>query len=222
MKILALSTLLALGAAAAELPMPVGGGSYAVPVTSLQAARFRSTVRQEHDFSCGSAAVATLLTWHYDTPVSEQEVFSAMYASGDQQTIRREGFSLLDMKRYLARRGFIADGYVQPLHKLAEAGYPAIVRIVENGYLHFVVIKGIDSERVLLGDPAGGTRAMRRAAFEAAWPDKLLFVIHNWPGQPHFNLKADWSVAPRAPLGEAINRSSLTDLTVPKNGSGNF
>lgn len=222
MKLLALTMWLALGAGAAELPMPVGGGSYALPVTSLQAARFRSTVRQEHDFSCGSAAVATLLTWHYDTPVSEQEVFSAMYTSGDQQTIRREGFSLLDMKRYLARRGFIADGYLQPLDKLAQAGYPAIVRIVENGYLHFVVIKGIDGERVLLGDPAGGTRAMRRDAFEVVWPDKLLFVIHNWPGQPQFNLKADWTVAPRAPLGEAINRASLTDLTLPKNGSGNF
>jgi predicted double-glycine peptidase len=27
------------------------------------------------------------------------------------------------------------------LHKLAEAGFPAIVRLVENGYLHFVVVK---------------------------------------------------------------------------------
>lgn len=208
-------------ASAAELPAPAGG-SYAVPVTSLQAARFRSVVRQQHDFSCGSAAVATLLTWHYHTPVTEQEVFSVMYAHGDQPTIQREGFSLLDMKRYLAHRGFIADGYLQPLHKLAEARLPAIVRIVENGYLHFVVIKGLDGDRVLLGDPAGGTRAMRRAAFEAMWPDKLLFVIHNWPGKPDFNLPADWRIAPRAPLGEAINRASLTDITLPKNGSGNF
>jgi predicted double-glycine peptidase len=221
MKILIL-LMLALSASAADLPAPNGGGSFAVPVTSLQAARFRSTVRQQYDFSCGSAALATLLTWHYHTPVSEAEVFDAMYALGDQQKIQREGFSLLDMKRYLAQHGFIADGYLQPLHKLAQAGYPAIVRIVENGYLHFVVIKGVDDERVLLGDPAGGTRALRRDAFDAMWPYKLLFVIHNWPGQPQFNLQADWSTVPRAPLGEAINRSSLTDITLSKNGSGNF
>lgn len=212
--------MLALGAQATELPVP--SGSYALHVTSLKEARFRSTVRQQFDFSCGSAAVATLLSYHYGRPVTEQQVFNAMYAQGDQQKIQREGFSLLDMKRYLAQQGFIADGYMQPLHKLAEAGFPAIVRLVENGYLHFVVIKGMDEQRVLIGDPAGGTRAMRRDAFEAAWPDRLLFVIHHWSGKPLFNQASDWSVAPRAPLGDAINRSSLTDITLPKNGSGNF
>jgi predicted double-glycine peptidase len=207
--------------AAAELP-GVAGGGYTLPVTSLKAARFRSTVRQQDDFSCGSAALATLLSYHYDTPVTERQVFAAMYAAGDQPKIRREGFSLLDMKRYLAQQGFIADGYLQPLQKLAEAGLPAIVRIVENGYLHFVVVKGIEDERVLLGDPSGGTRAMRRAEFEAMRPDRLLFVIHNGVGRPRFNQQADWSVAPRAPLGEAISRSSLTDITLFKNGSGNY
>jgi predicted double-glycine peptidase len=218
-----LSLMLACGAAtAADLPALNGGGNYALHVTSLKEARFRATVHQRFDFSCGSAAVATLLSYHYDRPVTEEQVFSAMYQQGDQKKIQREGFSLLDIKRYLAQQGFTADGFFQPLHKLAEAGLPAIVRIVENGYMHFVVIKGVDEQRVLIGDPAGGTRAMRRDAFDAAWVDKLLFVIYKWPGKPHFNQQVDWSVAPRAPLGEAINRSSLTDITLPKNGSGNF
>ncbi|MYM67785.1 peptidase C39 [Pseudoduganella sp. FT55W] len=221
MKIIPL-LLLALSAQAADLPALNGGGSYALHVTSVKEARFRSTVRQHFDFSCGSAAVATLLSYHYDTPVSEEAVFNAMYAHGDQPRIQREGFSLLDMKRYLAQIGFSADGFMQPLNKLAEARLPAIVRVAENGYWHFVVIKGVDDERVLIGDPAGGTRAMRRDAFEAAWPDRLLFVIHHWKGQPHFNQANDWNVAPRAPLGEAIERSSLTNITLPKNGSGNF
>jgi predicted double-glycine peptidase len=221
MKTIALLMLVcSVHADAAELPVP--NGSYTLHVTSLKEARFLSTVRQQFDFSCGSAAVATLLSYHYNRPVSEQQVFNAMYAQGDQQKIQREGFSLLDMKRYLAQQGLVADGFVQPLHKLAEAGFPAIVRLVENGYLHFVVIKGIDEQRVLIGDPAGGTRAMRRDAFEAAWPDRLLFVIHGWAGKPLFNLPDDWRVAPRAALGEGISRSSLTDITLPKNGSGNF
>jgi hypothetical protein len=63
---------------------------------------------------------------------------------------------------------------------------------------------------------------MRREAFEAMRADRLLFVIHNWPGQPHFNQQTDWGVAPRAPLGEAINRASLADITLFKNGSGNY
>ncbi|MRW83996.1 peptidase C39 [Pseudoduganella sp. FT26W] len=219
--ILLLAAIGASPALAADLP-GIGGAGFTLPVTSLKEARFRSTVRQQHDFSCGSAAVATLLSYHYDTPVTEEQVFSVMYAQGDQPTIQREGFSLLDMKRYLAQRGFVADGYRQPLDKLAEARFPAIVRIVENGYMHFVVVKGVDAQRVLIGDPAGGTRALRRDAFDAMWPDRLLFVIHNWVGQPRFNQAAEWQLAPQAPLDTGIGRGSLTDLTLPKNGSGNY
>jgi predicted double-glycine peptidase len=109
MKTIAL-LLLACSAHAAELPLP--NGSYTLHVTSLKEARFRSTVRQQFVTSCGSAAVATLLTYHYNTPVTEQQVFNAMYA-GRPAKIQREGFSLLDMKRYLAQQGFLADGYMR-------------------------------------------------------------------------------------------------------------
>jgi hypothetical protein len=122
-------------------------------VTSLREARFRTTIRQQYDFSCGSAAVATLLTFQYGFPVNEETVFANMYVNGDQAKIRSEGFSLLDMKRFLESRGFLADGYELPLSKLEEAQIPAIVLIVENGYHHFVVIKGIKGDRVLIGDP---------------------------------------------------------------------
>lgn len=207
---------------AAALDLPAAGASYAVPVVNLKALRFRSTVHQQYDFSCGSAALATLLSYHYRFPVSEQQVFSAMYAQGDQARIRREGFSLLDMKRYLAAQGFTADGFELPLSKLVEAGYPAIVLVSERGYLHFVVIKGLADGRVLLGDPATGTRAVSQAAFEAVWRNRLLFVIHGWRGAVQFNLRADWSVAPRVPLGEGVDRGSLAGVTLPKNGDGNF
>lgn len=198
------------------------GASYQLPVTSMKAARFRTTVRQQYDFSCGSAALATLLTYHYGHPLSEQQAFTGMFTKGDQAKIRREGFSLLDMKRYLAELGFIADGYELPLEKLAEAGYPAIVVINENGYHHFVVVKGLERDRVLLGDPAGGTRAVSRATFEANWIGRLLFVIHGWHGAIQFNQQADWRVAPRAVLGDAISRAGLADITLFKNGSGDF
>jgi predicted double-glycine peptidase len=205
----------------ADIPV-IGAVNYALPVTSLKAARFRTTVRQQYDFSCGSAAIATLLTYHYGHPVTEQQVFAAMFAQGDQARIRREGFSLLDMKSYLAQQGFIADGYQLPLEKLNEARYPAIVLLSENGYHHFVVVKGLEGGRVLLGDPAGGTRAVSRAAFDANWQGKLLFVIHGWNGPVGFNQQADWAVAPRAVLGDAISRASLANITLPKNGRGDF
>ena len=55
-----------------------GGGSYTVSVISWRDIPFRSVVRQQYDYSCGSAAVATLLRHHYGITVPENEVFQSM------------------------------------------------------------------------------------------------------------------------------------------------
>lgn len=200
----------------------LGQGSVRLPLTSLREGRIASTLIQQYDFSCGSAALATLLTHHYGIPTTEQAVFEYMFATGDQAKIQQEGFSLLDMKRYLAQWGMQADGFALELDKLNEARTPAIVLINENGYQHFVVVKGLQQDRVLLGDPAQGTRAMPRAQFESMWPSRLLFVIHNRIGQGAFNLARDWQVAPRSPLAQGISRDGLSGITMPKHGVGDF
>ncbi len=207
---------------AAQNPLPAQLGDFAVPVASWRQARLAGTLLQQYDFSCGSAAVATLLTHHYGLPASESAVFERMYAQGDQDKIRREGFSMLDLKRALATYGLQADGFEQPLEKLQQAGLPAIVLITENGYQHFVVIKGLSGERVLIGDPAKGTRAMSRRAFDEVWRNRLLLVVHNRLEAARFNLAADWAAAPLSPLASVLSRESLTSVTLPKHGPGDF
>jgi predicted double-glycine peptidase len=223
--VLAISLCASVGAPlahAGEAVIPGTGGEYKVRTVSLKEARFRTTVRQQYDFSCGSAAVATLLTYQYGYPVTEQEVFQEMYLRGNQPKIRQEGFSLLDMKRFLEARGFLADGYELPLSKLEETQVPAIVLIVENGYHHFVVVKGVRGNRVLVGDPAMGTRALSREHFERIWDSNLLFVIHNRTDRARFNQYADWRVAPSGPYWMGVNRDSLFFTVMPKHGVGDF
>ncbi|AXL53266.1 peptidase C39 [Paraburkholderia caffeinilytica] len=198
------------------------GADYTLHVTSLKEARFKRTIRQQFDFSCGSAALATLLTYQYDSPVSEQQVFTEMFEHGDQEKIRRLGFSLLDIRNYLIARGFEADGYEAPLAKLEQTKTPAIVLIVEHGYHHFVVVKGVRNGRVLVGDPATGTRAMSQESFEEKWKDRVVFVIHNRHDQARFNDLRDWHVAPDAPLYTGISREGLFSVVVPKLGPGEF
>jgi len=199
-----------------------GSGRYALKVTSLKEARFRTTVRQQYDFSCGSAALATLLTHHYGTQVSEQSVFEAMYAQGDQQKIQREGFSLLDMKRYLRDQGYQADGFELPLDKLVESGLPAIVLIAEKNYHHFVVVKGMRNGRVLIGDPSTGARALSRETFESVWVNRLLFVVHNRQSQALFNANAEWQYAPPAPLASGLQSDALAIQALGKLGPNDF
>ncbi len=213
----------AMSAPASEIGMRVPqGGNFGVRVTSLKEARFKTTVPQQYDFSCGSAATATLLTYQYGVAVNEAQVFMRMYTVGDQAKIRKEGFSLLDMRRYLQSKGFEADGFELPLDKLAEEGMPAIVLLNDRGYRHFVVVKGLRNGRVLIGDPARGTRAMPRSRFEALWDNRVLFVIHNRRDLARFNQSRDWNTVPPAPMEMGILRDGLRNITVPKRGPGDI
>ncbi|MBI5162680.1 MAG: C39 family peptidase, partial [Magnetospirillum sp.] len=193
--IVALALACASPALAGEATLSIAGSTVTVPVVSLKEARFHTVVRQEHDFSCGSAAVATLLTHHYGRPTSEEEVFRDMYAAGDQEAIRRQGFSLFDMQRYLAVRGLRADGYRVPLDTLAEVAVPAVTLISTKGYSHFVVIKGIRGGEVLVGDPALGLKAMPKSEFEPIWQG-IVFVVRDDLDLAHhrFNQEAEWAV----------------------------
>lgn len=211
----------AVEAGSIDLPYAIGG-AYNVPVKSIKEGRFTATIRQQYDFSCGSAALATLLTHHYNYPVTEDKVFAEMFRKGDQAKIRREGFSLLDMKRYLEAHGFEADGFEEPVEKLAAANIPAIVLLNESGYNHFVVVKGLRDGRVLVGDPAGGTRAMTSSAFHKAWTNQIVFVISNRQDRAAFNVADDWQAAPTAPIAGAIGREGLSGIVIPKLGATDF
>ena len=199
------------------------GGSFNVKVTSLKEARFRTTIRQQYDFSCGSAALATLLTYHYEDQLGEPEVFKAMYDAGNQEKIKRDGFSLLDIKNYLQTRGYRADGFRTTLDKLAAIGVPAIVLINHNGYRHFVVVKGVTSSEVLLGDPSYGLRRMQRDKFESMW-NGLLFLIRNKANVAtrYFNRDRSWQVHARAPLGMALGNPELANVTWMLPGVNDF
>jgi hypothetical protein len=96
----------------------LGGGAATTNIESFQEKKYEATVPQQYDFSCGSAALATLLTYNYNIPVREPEVFRDMFDNGDKKVIAESGFSLLDIKNYLARRGLEANGYRAPLSKL--------------------------------------------------------------------------------------------------------
>ncbi len=194
--------------------MIAGGYSANIKVTSLKERRYLTTVRQQYDYSCGSAALATLLTFQYQNPVSEEAVFKEMWNRGDQEKIRREGFSLLDIKEYLQANGYDANGYIAPLDRLVDVGIPAIALINDHGYNHFVVIKGVQNDKVLLGDPSSGIRVVPRASFEKMRVNGILFVIVGNRDSAVFNARNDWKTRPGAPLGTAVSADNLANVTL--------
>lgn len=191
-----------------------GGGSFTISVTSWRDIPFRTVVRQQFDYSCGSAAVATLLLHHYGLDVREAQVFQSMYARGDQERIQRVGFSMLDMRGYLERIGFQADGLRLSLDRLAGLNLPAIALITHDNYRHFVVIKGVSADHVLVGDPTFGLQTYTRAEFEAVW-NGVVLAVRRAPEHaraPVYNEQSEWRPWAIAPVDEAPQAVSPSDL----------
>lgn len=196
-----------------------GGGDYVLAISSMQETRYAGVIRQQYDFSCGSAALATLLRFHYGYDVGEEQAFRGMWVRGDRDQIRKVGFSLLDMKRWLASRGLQADGYEVSLEAIAETGIPGIALIAIKNYRHFVVVKGVRNGEVLLGDPSTGLTVMRRSEFEKAW-NGIYFVLSEEPDRVRrtFGTPGQWAAYARAPIGfaqaEPVSQQALL-LTAP-------
>lgn len=197
-------------------------GDYALPVTSVESQRFAGVIRQRFDFSCGSAALATLLRYHYDFDVEEERAFRGMWARGDREQIRQVGFSLLDMKRWLASRGIEADGYQVTLDQIADTAVPGIALIAVKNYRHFVVVKGVRGQEVLLGDPSLGVTVMPRAEFTEAWNGIYFVLSGDQPlARTRFNQDGQWAAFARAPMGgrfsDPLSQQALM-LTAPFHG----
>jgi uncharacterized protein len=144
------------------------------PVKSLLEMRHEGVVVQNWDLSCGAAVLGTVLKHQYDDPVSERDIAKALigrdkYIDNPALVRAQEGFSLLDLKKYIDARGYSGIGYGELQLDDLIARAPIIVPVDANGYNHFVVFRGIWGNRVLVADPAWGNRTLTVDEFEAEW-----------------------------------------------------
>ncbi|EAR21773.1 Peptidase C39, bacteriocin processing [Nitrococcus mobilis Nb-231] len=129
---------------------------------------------QQWDLSCGAAALATILRYQHGDPVPEREIAKALmkrkeYIANPLLVRIRQGFSLLDLKRYVDQRGYEGIGYGKlKLQDLIERA-PIMVPLSLHGYNHFVVFRGVRRNQVLLADPAWGNRTMGIKRFKHVW-----------------------------------------------------
>lgn len=186
------------------------GTEFSFHVTSIRERRFKTVVMQQYDYSCGAAAIATLLTYTYGRPTPEQEPFVKMIENGDKEKIQQVGFSMLDMKHYLESTGYHAIGVKVTLDELKDLGVPGIALIEFKQYKHFVVIRAVDDRRVLLADPALGMQIIPRDEFEKMWDGVLLLNRDDADvARQNFNEQAFWAVRPPAPIGTMVGQNGL-------------
>lgn len=149
-------------AARVLLPTPVG--HIETQVRSWKTLRDELIVKQDKDYSCGAASVATLLNGQYGTHLSEEQVLMAL----DIGSVRA---SFDDIARAVPKLGFRAIGYAASFEQLTRLKIPVIVYLQHRKDDHFSVLRGVDRETgmVWLADSAQGNRLYSRNQFIKMW-----------------------------------------------------
>lgn len=161
------------------------------PARTVKDLRDQHLVRQRFDFSCGAAALATILRYGFNEPVTEADVLRQLFgllASDELPAVRRTGFSLLHLQRVAQARGHRAQGFRLSPDQLPQLGGPVIVFIEPRGYAHFAVLRGVSGDRVHLADPSRGNIRMPAYTFLDSWLQDdgrgIIFVVEPTTGLP--------------------------------------
>jgi predicted double-glycine peptidase len=172
---------------------------------TLKELRDRNVIKQQTDYSCGAAALATLMSYYFGDSTSEKDLLKQLQSglSEDQAAIKKlYGFSLLDLKNVAQEEGYQAAGFHLTMEQLKRLVAPVIVFVMPGGYHHFAVLRGVSGGRVFLADPARGNLRMSMARFASEW-DGTVFVL----GKPGEENLTDFPLA--LPRGDYIQPELL-------------
>jgi len=129
--------------------------------------------RQQAGFDCGSAALATLLSFYTDRAVEPDDlVRSQSFTTDEWQLVRREGFSLVQLAHMAAALKVKPSVTRLPSRALLSVPLPVLVYLRLPTGPHFSVLTGVAGQRVTLADPTQGALMWTLNQFLRAWaPD---------------------------------------------------
>ena len=131
-------------------------------VSNWKTLRDARVVKQDLDFSCGAASLATVLNEFYGQNITEEALLKAM-----GKTDARGSFA--DMQRALPSFGFTAQGFAANYEQLQSLKVPVVVYLKYRKDDHFSVLRGISADTVWLADSSLGNRTFSKAQFLSMW-----------------------------------------------------
>ncbi|HEY1609525.1 MAG TPA: C39 family peptidase, partial [Paraburkholderia sp.] len=149
-------------------------------IRSMKDIRYTSIVSQQFDYSCGAAALATLLKYGYGIDIPETELIRRMMVFSKPEIVVKNGFSMLDMKKFVETIGLRGRGFRVNTEALYHLQIPVMVLMNIDGYEHFVIVKHAEDGRIFIADPALGNRIVAEGDFAKMW-NGLVFAVLGKP-----------------------------------------
>jgi len=183
-----------------------------VPIKSWKTLRDARVVKQDRDFSCGAASLATLLNEQYKQHVTEEDFLKAMSKESDRASFE-------NMANVMPQFGFKAQGFAASWEQLTQLRMPVIVYLEHRKDEHFSVLRGISGNTAWLADPSLGNRTYSREQFLSMWETrgkgmenahlrgKFLAIL---PDRPDIEASDDFfTKEPRRQTASAVQQLSI-------------
>ncbi len=135
---------------------------------------------QKRDYSCGAAALATLVQYYWEDELTEDQILHELDVMLTREEIvdrLKNGLSLTDLRRVAVRFDYQASIGKLEFNKLAEAKVPLVIGIEIRDYKHFVVFRGTDGKYVYVADPARGNVRIPVWKFVESWQENAVLAV---------------------------------------------
>jgi predicted double-glycine peptidase len=168
--------------------------------------REENVVMQRHEYTCGAAAMATVLRYYWGDQVTENDVLAKLLkvlTPAEMQDRVKNGLSITDLRRAAEKLGYQASIGTLSFNRLTESRIPLVVPLKLKEFKHFVVYRGVADGRVYLADPVRGNVRPTVHEFLSEWQQHAVLAI----------AKPDVEPPPTSPISMHPEDTSLGTMT---------
>ncbi len=147
---------------------------------SWKAIRDQNIVKQQRDYSCGAAALATICRYYWGDPVTENQVLNVVQKNLKRDELKERfenGLAISDLRLAAVKLGYLSTIGRLSMEELQKVKIPIIVAIRLEETNHFVVVRGLANGWVFLADPARGNLRIPQFEFERIWIENAVLAV---------------------------------------------
>lgn len=152
--------------------------------------KFAYTVRQQRDFTCGAAALATILKFHYGMPVTEEMIFWMIINRYTAEQLKQKvqvGFSFEDLIFVAEKLGFKTQAAVITSAELEKLNGPVILQLNLKKFDHFSVLRKKTADTAYMSDPVFGQITLDEKEFKGEFKGAVLAIWPSYVGDDYFS-----------------------------------
>ena len=149
------------------------------PLKSAYELKWENITPQEYDYTCGAAALSTLIYGYFGEYISESKIINQLINNLNEKDIdivKKQGFNMLHLKYVAEYFGYDAVGVKIDINTLYRLKGPVIIVLQTSNGNHYVVFKNIVKDRVFIADSINGNYIMTTSYLSSVWDGTALIL----------------------------------------------